>query len=144
MTGSTGGVIPHSDGQDIVVGVGNDATQLGSVTLNPFGNIVASPSKSFDLYSFWFGCGSNLEQPAASVSIGCVLSVTGFNIAGQQLPVATFSYAPTNPTAAPMVLAALPATYRGLKNVTLGLAVGTGTSTTSAIWVDDVTHCNYS
>ena len=115
---------------------------FGSVSVNVFGNIISSPSKAFDLYSFEFGCGVAAEQPVASTSEACVISVIGFTFAGQQLPVVTFSYAPTSPTAAPMVLATLPDSYKGLKNVTIGVASGTA-KTNSLIWMDEVAHCNY-
>ncbi|KAI8633243.1 hypothetical protein F5Y19DRAFT_471513 [Xylariaceae sp. FL1651] len=48
------GIIPAFGNQISATGPSSDLLQLGVLTLAPFGNIVASPAKSFDLYSLYF------------------------------------------------------------------------------------------
>ena len=77
---------------------------------------------------------------------GCVISVTGFYITGQQIPSTTFSFAPTKAEGAPLVLGVFPSTYVALKNLTLALAAGgaVGDFTNTVLTIDDFVHCNYS
>ena len=93
------------------------------MTLNPFGEISAGPGVDyFDLRSFYFGCITDLENSEVTTSEGCTISVTGFDYSDQQVPEATFAFAPTKLVDQSLVLAELPNTYVALKNVTIGIA----------------------
>ncbi|KAK5717598.1 hypothetical protein LTR17_015951 [Elasticomyces elasticus] len=121
-----------------------DEIQLGSLSLQPFGIISAAPgTKAFDFSSFYFGCFLNDHTAAAVVSQGCTVAVTGFYLNGAQAPEVTFAFAPTSPTAANQVLATLPITYSGLKNVTFGVAGASVLAAGAGINVDNLRHCNY-
>ncbi|EXJ92616.1 hypothetical protein A1O3_01168 [Capronia epimyces CBS 606.96] len=145
VTGYTNGVYPSSGANDATAALSTDLIRLGTLSLTPYGSIIASPSTSFDLTSFSFGCGQFQANPQApGVPVGCAISVTGFDISDQQIPEATFSYAPPDLLGSHMVLATLPSTFRGLKNVTLGVAASSLLVPTTLLDIDDVKHCNYS
>ncbi|KAI1268164.1 hypothetical protein F5Y18DRAFT_377618 [Xylariaceae sp. FL1019] len=137
------GVIPESGDQIAATGPSSDLLQIGVVTLTPFGNIVASPAKSFDLYSFYFGCVFNPQENFFSVATGCTITITGFDTKGVQLPPITVAYTPSNPLRSPMDLVTLPDSYRNIKNITIGLPVSLPTPLFTALLVDDVKHCNH-
>ncbi|KAK5710691.1 hypothetical protein LTR15_012847 [Elasticomyces elasticus] len=140
----TGGVEAHSAPNVAAATLQTDEIQLGSLSLQPFGTISAAPgTKAFDLSSFYFGCFLNDHTAAAVVSQGCTLAVTGFYLNGAQAPEVTFAFAPTSPTAANQVLATLPITYSGLKNVTFGVAGASVLAAGAGINVDNLRHCNY-
>ena len=137
-------MIPHSGKDSVAASITNDVVTFGGLTLNPFASILASPSKSFDLQSFYFGCGELVSNPQIpSIPLGCSIAVTGFDQRGKQIPVAMFSYSPNNLLGSPMALAALPATFKNAKNVTLGVATSSLDTASTLLIVDDVTHCNY-
>lgn len=113
--------------------------------ITPFGTITTgSGVKSFDLRSFYFACGDATANTLVGVAESCTLAVTGYYAKGGQAPEATFAFANTNAPNNAMVLAELPLTYVGLKNVTIGVANGAVTTATTIIAVDDLVHCNYS
>ncbi|KAK3617244.1 hypothetical protein LTR56_025427 [Elasticomyces elasticus] len=140
----TGGVEAHTAPNVAAATLQTDEIQLGSLSLQPFGTISAAPgTKAFDLSSFYFGCFLNDHTAAAVVSQGCTVAVTGFYLNGAQAPEVTFAFAPTSPTAANQVLATLPITYSGLKNVTFGVAGASVLAAGAGINVDNLCHCNY-
>jgi len=119
---------------------------LGSVTIQPFGFIVASSPavRSFDLTSFYFGCVIDTHVNGVTEDIGCTIAVTGYFADGKGIaPVQTYSFAPTKGAlqASPLNKAVLPATFAGLVNVTFGVADMVGAAT--VLIVDDLAHCNH-
>ena len=121
-----------------------DELQLGSLSLTPFGNLVAATSTEiFNLYSFYFGCVLDDHTDAATTSEACTLAVTGFYANGKQAPEVTYAYSPTNDLAAPMNLAVLPASYLAMKNVTIGVAGASVLAAQTVLFIDNVVHCNY-
>ena len=124
----------------------SDLTQKGQVTLTPFGTMAASSStgvSSFNLESFYFGCVLNTENDLASPATGCVFAVTGYNIYDEEVPVATFAFAPSVLFQAPLALAELPSTFTKLINVTFGVAAGSVIADGTIPIIDNVVHCNY-
>ena len=112
-------------GKQRIIANTQNTLKIGTINLNPFGNIVASSGAAFfNLHSFYFGCVVNDANSAATSAQGCVISVTGFTLAGKQVPVATFSFAPTAALNQHMVQALLPSSYANLLNVTVSSAKG--------------------
>ncbi|EMC93118.1 hypothetical protein BAUCODRAFT_158882 [Baudoinia panamericana UAMH 10762] len=141
----TNGVIAHSKPNVAAAAMEGDLVQLGVVTLNPFGSMTLAPgTKAFDAKSFFFGCVVDLEQAAATISSGCTISVTAFTIYGQQVPVATFAFAPTMEIGNPLTFAQLPSTFSLLKNITFGIADASVATAQTVLDIDDFVHCNYS
>ena len=136
---------PQSGINDAASTIRGDAIRLGTLTLNPYANIEARPSKSFDFVSFYFGCRELVVSPQVpSIPLGCTIAVTGFDINGKQIPEASYSYSPSNSLGSPMALVGLPITFRNMKNVTIGVATSSLDTTTTILVLDDVVHCNYS
>ncbi|KAI1327792.1 hypothetical protein F5Y16DRAFT_420713 [Xylariaceae sp. FL0255] len=138
------GVIPQSGTQIAATGPSSDILQFSLFTTTPFGNIVASPSKSFDLYSFYFACITNLQENKYSLATGCVITVNGYNTNNESLTPVTAAYNPTIPNASRMNKLTLPNDYRNVKNVTIGLPVATFGPILTAVLLDNFEHCNYS
>ncbi|KAH9895544.1 hypothetical protein F4778DRAFT_747241 [Xylariomycetidae sp. FL2044] len=142
--GSVQGLVPHSGRASVRSGLATDLTQAGGISLYPFGILGARPSSAFDLSSFYFGCVLNLEASnQAGVPLACTITVTGFTADNQAVPVATFGFTPTSALSSLMVLAQLPATYKRLKNVTIGVTDATLLPPLAALALDYVQHCNY-
>jgi len=122
----------------------NDLEQLGILTLTPFGTISAgSGVSSFNLESFWFGCVLDTQVPLVAVSSGCTIAVTGFYPGGEQVPVATYAFAPKTLEDAPLVQAVLPSSFLGVKNITIGAANGAILTAETVIDLDNLVHCNH-
>ncbi|KAK4902583.1 hypothetical protein LTR27_000520 [Elasticomyces elasticus] len=157
----TGGVEANSAPNVAAATLQTDEVQLGSLSLQPFGTVSAAPgTKAFDLSQLllWYvsasphnerplitsGCFLNDHTAAAAVvAQGCTVAVTGFYLDGAEAPEVTFAFSPTSPTAATQVLATLPITYSGLKNVTFGVAGASVLAAGAGINVDNLRHCNY-
>ena len=143
--GLANGVVAHSKPNVAAAAMPQDLVTLGQVTLTPFGEISTGPGvKSFDLSSFYFGCVTNLENSLVTTSTGCTIAVTGYKYNGQQVPEATFAFAPAQTIGAPPALASLPSSYVGLKNVTIGIASAAVLAAETIVDIDDLVHCNYS
>ncbi|KAI9657315.1 MAG: hypothetical protein M1821_002995 [Bathelium mastoideum] len=143
------GVKSQSPPNLVIATLRSDLISIGSLTLDPFGTISADRSagtSAFALEQFSFGCALALAQGEADLPTSCVVTVTGFDGRGNQAPAQTFSYAPTDPTLAPMVtVQPVGAGYAALVNVTFAISVtGTGAPATTAFLLDNLITCNYS
>lgn len=134
---------PHSQPNAAVANVATDTALAGIVSSSPQGSIaIANNTKAFDFKSVYIGCGLATGEGAASVPIGCVVSVNAFFVNGQQAPEQTFSFAPNSENYAAPILAVLPSSWVGLKNATLGIASSGGQVTATTLQIDNLVHCN--
>ena len=112
----TVGVPAHSQPNAIVTAFEQQTTNgTPSLTILYPGSMV----KSFNLYSFYFGCPANTGASAVDVALQCTIDVAGFRN-GQEVAVASYTFTP--PTAAvdvPMIQAVLPGSFVNLQNVTI-------------------------
>ncbi|GIZ44285.1 hypothetical protein CKM354_000748800 [Cercospora kikuchii] len=143
------GLKPQSPAKIAATALVQTITQIGLVSLRPFGTISAAPSSgvnSYNLISFYFGCIGNTGESLVSFSSRCTISVTGFYTTGVQAPTLKFTFVPTSATEAPLTKAVLPASYSaslaGLKNVTIGIVEADWTSTLTILGIDDLVHLN--
>jgi hypothetical protein len=115
----------------------------GELVTHASGSMLATPSKSFGLYEFYFGCGLFDATPEAGTSTGCTITVTGYYLDGSLAPVQTYGFAPDKATKATMNRAELsPAYYAGLLNVTFALENSADTNELTVFAVDNILHCN--
>ncbi|KAG8530327.1 uncharacterized protein KY384_004829 [Bacidia gigantensis] len=137
-------VVPHSKPHQAGAAGPIDLLQLGTLTLNTYAQLVRGPGvKSFDLQSLYFGLGTDTGT-TEGLAQGGVLSVTGFDVNGEQIPTQTLSYAPTGSQNQPLKFATFPDTYKNLANVSIGVAVSEPLTERTYIALDDVKHVNYS
>lgn len=118
-----------------VVAINSDPTLL-----QPFGNIVASPSLAFDFHQFHFGCGTG------NTPVGCNIQVRGYKRDGKLASGQYFSYDPTTPEGLNMELATLGGNgFRDLQKVTIAIVSGDASFPATAIelYLDNVEHCNH-
>ena len=111
------GVVPHTLPNEIVTAIEQQATN-GTPTISP-----VSPYKSFDLYSFYFGCPADSGEGSLGAAVQCTISVAGFQ-GSKEVAVASFTFSPPigvspPPTSVPMILAQLDTTFRKLTSVTM-------------------------
>ena len=99
--------------------------------------------KSFDLTSFYFGLGTDTGS-TEGLAQGGTVSVTGFDVNGNQIPTVSLSYAPEGIQNQPLKLATFPDTYKNLQNVSLGVATSEPLTERTYIALDDIAHTNYS
>jgi hypothetical protein len=105
--------------------------------------MLATPSKSFGLYEFYFGCGLFDETPEVGLSTGCTITVTGYYLDGSQAPVQTYGYSPDKSMKATLDRAELStAYYAGLVNVTFALENSADTNELTFFALDNILHCN--
>ncbi|KIW73561.1 hypothetical protein PV04_01666 [Phialophora macrospora] len=145
LLGTLGGIIPQSSPNLASATILNDLLQLGPLTLQPFGNITASPSKYFDIYSGWLAC--TLMQGSSQVPglpLGCTVTVSGIDKDSNTVPAYTTSFSPTNVLANPMAFFQLPDSFRNLISVTFGVATSGLLPATTALFLDNVSMCTYS
>jgi hypothetical protein len=117
----------------------------GEASINPYGSIAAGPSiTSFDLQQFRLGCDVDVKNTVVTLGSSCVISIFGYYVNGQQVPVYTASFALTSLTGTPMALVDLPSSFTGLKNVTFGVAQGEVATSLTVLSVDNLVHCDYS
>jgi len=137
----TGGAQPESPPNAIFASL-SDELLTGQVALSPFGTLSRGPGvPSFDLQEFvglshsrpsepypifwhasrpltwshqYFGCDVDLRNPLLLAIEGCTIAVTGFTVDEQQVPVASFSFAPKTLTDK-LVRAVLPSSFSNLK-----------------------------
>ncbi|CAK1362891.1 hypothetical protein CB0940_04956 [Cercospora beticola] len=143
------GLKPQSPAKIAVTGLVQTVTQIGLVSLRPFGTISAVPSQgvnSYNLISFYFGCIGFTAESLVTFSSRCSITVTGFYTTGVQAPTLKFTFVPTSATESQLTKAVLPASYSaslaGLKNVTIGIAEADWTPALTVLGVDDLVHLN--
>ncbi|KAH9890312.1 hypothetical protein F4778DRAFT_796575 [Xylariomycetidae sp. FL2044] len=142
LDGTVLGIRPSSGQNTAGTGIATQLTSIGNIALFPFGYILATPSTAFDLSSFSFGCAINTETVQVPTPTSCIITVTGFNVDGQQLPAETFTFVPTNVIADTPAVAVLPPSYTRLQNITIGLT-GSVMPALSVLVIDDVQRCTY-
>ena len=144
MTGTLGGIAPAFDPNIAAATIRNDLL-AGGITIQPFGNITASPSQAFDLFDARLACTTfNTNPQIPGVPLACTVTVTAVDKDNNPIPEATFSFSPTNLLSNPMVNIQLPNTFRHLKSVTFGVATSSLLPATTVLFLDNVRHCNYS
>ncbi|PPJ55725.1 hypothetical protein CBER1_08277 [Cercospora berteroae] len=143
------GLKPQSPPKIAATGLIETLTQIGSVSLRPFGTIAASTSSgtnSYNLLSFYFGCIGNSATSVVTFATRCTITVTGFYVTGVQAPTLRFTFEPTSTTQSNLARAVLPASYSaslaGLKNVTIGIAEADWSPTLTVLGIDDLVHLN--
>lgn len=143
------GLKPQSAPKIAATGLIETLTQIGPVSLRPFGTVSASTSSgtnSYNLISFYFGCIGNTATSLVTFATGCSITVTGFYANGVQAPTLRFTFVPTSITQSNLVKATLPPSYSaslaGLKNVTIGIAESDSTPTLTVLGIDDLVHLN--
>ncbi|OCT53474.1 hypothetical protein CLCR_10692 [Cladophialophora carrionii] len=145
LLGTIGGVNAESSPNVASSTILNDLIQLGQLTLQPFGNITASPSQYFDIYSGWLACILMQGNPQApALPTGCTVTVTGVGKDNNVVPEYTVSFSPTSLLANSMAFFQLPDTFRNLISVTFGVATSTVSPELTVLLLDDVTVCSYS
>ncbi|EXJ64068.1 hypothetical protein A1O7_00404 [Cladophialophora yegresii CBS 114405] len=145
LLGTVNGVTPKSSPNVASSTIVNDLIQAGQLTLQPFGNITASPSKYFDIYSGWLACVlMNGIPQAPAVPSGCTVTVTGVGKDNNVVPAYTVSFSPTNLLATSMVFFQLPDTFRNLISVTFGIATSTVSPELTVLLLDNLSVCSYS
>jgi hypothetical protein len=145
LLGTVGGIIPESSPNVAAATILNDLVQLGQLTLQPFGNITASPSAYFDIYSGRLACTLLQGNPQVpSVPLGCTVTVTGIDKDSNSVPAHTISFSPTNILANSMVFFQLPDSFRNLISVTFGVATSALLPATTVLYLDSVNVCTYS
>jgi len=116
----------------------------GSVSINPSATTFKSPSiRFFTLSSFYFGCGADLQEGYVVPTASCDIAVTGYDVNGNMVGEASYSFAPGELFEVPMVKAVLPETFMGLKSFTIGISGGEFTPALTTLQIDNVTHTNY-
>ena len=55
---------------------------------------VAAPYTSFGLTDFWLGCSVHTGEAAAGLATQCTVTVVGFNSAGKEVVVDSFTFTP--------------------------------------------------
>ncbi|KAI5360203.1 hypothetical protein Slin14017_G097640 [Septoria linicola] len=141
------GLRPQSGRQVAATGIVETLTQIGEITMKPFGTIAAGNDiGSFNLNSFYFGCIANTGQSLVIPAIGCTITVTGFYTTGLQAPAQRYTFTPTTRPQAPLALATLPLSYSaslvGLENVTIGIAEADLTPGLAVLDIDNLVHVN--
>lgn len=92
------GLVPHSS-PNYAVTSNQGTTTSGQALVST--NYEGSTAKEVDLYSFYFGCSVNVDNPAGNPPQACSVTVTGYKgsdntVANSQEVVAqTFEYNPT-------------------------------------------------
>ena len=112
------GLLTHSPFNEIVTAV--EQQEFNSTAyISP-----VSPYKFLDLYSFYFGIAANTGEGVASAALEGTILVAGF-VGTKEVDVATYTFTPTakQTTAAPMIFAELPSSFRRLTNVTFSVGV---------------------
>ncbi|KAI9706120.1 MAG: hypothetical protein M1836_005526 [Candelina mexicana] len=137
------GVVPQSPPICIATGI-NENVIAGTAQITR--NYVGSKVQYFDLVSFYFGCVVNTVETVAGAPEMCTISVTGFRPGSPSKAVDTidFTFSPKASVSASMIQAVLPSTFSGLERVEFAIVEATGTSTTSAMLVDNVKYRVYS
>jgi len=116
----------------------------GSLSTNPSSTAYRSPAiKSFSLTSFYFGCALDAQEGVVVATSGCDISVTGYNIYGDMVGSAAFSFAPATVFEVPMVKAVLPTTFVNLDRVSFGISSGSVEPDLMTLQIDNVEHTNY-
>lgn len=89
------GIKPHLGKHTAGVALSSDLLS-GDLALRPFGAIAAAAQvKTFKLESFYLACAVATNTGLVMRAQGCVVTVSGRKPNGQQVPSATFPYAPT-------------------------------------------------
>lgn len=83
-------------------------------------------------------------QANANLAVGCGISVTGYNTAGQMVGEASYNFAPSAEPSSPMVKAVLPSTFVNLVNVTYAVATSDVTAPLTVIELGTVLQSTYS
>ena len=91
----------------------------------------------------YFGLGTDTGT-TEGLAQGGTLSVTGFDVNGNQIPTVSLSYAPEGAQNQPLKFATFPDTYKNLQNVSIGVADSEPIAERTYIALDDVVHTNYS
>jgi len=73
----------------------------------------------------------------------CDIAVTGYDIHGNMVGEAAFSFVPGQLFEVPMVKAVLPSTFTGLQSFTIGISGGEFTPALTTLQTDNVAHTNY-
>ncbi|CAK3828873.1 Hypothetical predicted protein [Lecanosticta acicola] len=139
-------VTPASGDHVAASGALEGLTQIGNVTLKPFGTIAADPTKgvrSFDADSFYFSCAVDDANSLVTPATGCTISVTGFYLTGVQTQTLRFTISPTSILAAQMERVDLPFYWLYLKNLTIGVAESDVFDALTIIDIDNFRHRNH-
>ncbi|KAI0177482.1 hypothetical protein BJ166DRAFT_600061 [Pestalotiopsis sp. NC0098] len=141
------GFPPNTKPNVITAQLTSDPLNLATLSLTQtFGTIAATgTTKGFDLTSFYFAC--TLATPILAITRpqSCDIVVTGFYANGKRAPTAKFSFAVIGSIAVAqkMKVATLPATFKALKNVTIGVSSSQTLSLLTALDIDTISTCNY-
>ena len=136
-------VVPHSPPQQAGAAGPIDLLQLGTLTLNTYAQLVRGPGvQSFDLQSLYFGLGTDTGT-TEGLAQGGTVSVTGFDVNGNQIPTVSLSYAPKGAQNQPLTFATFPSSYTNLQNVSIGVATSEPLTERTYIALDDVKHVNH-
>ena len=134
-----------ASGKNVAVVLPTTTVESGTLSLNPQNTATKSAAiKYFNLLDFFFGCTTFTANSQANVALGCGIEVSGYNTAGQMVPIASFNYAPDAAENADMAHAYLPAgPFEELVNVTFAVATSSEAVTDTAIRLDNITHIDY-
>lgn len=125
-----------------VLSVRSDVTS-GDI-LNPSATATKSNAiRYFSLISFFFGCVEASAEGLATTTVGCDISVTGYDVYGNMVGEASFNFAPSALVQAPMAKADLPSSFVDIVSFTLGISTSTVEPALTALLFDNVTHINY-
>ena len=131
----TAPITPHTLPNDIVTSVFRQK-QTGTPYITT--KFSGSAYNTFDLKSFWFGCGLTTPSGAVDTTTSCTVLVAGFR-GGAEVDTASFTFTPTLPAQlirAPMIQAVLPPSFDALDNVTIIPNI----PATQALLLDDVDY----
>ena len=109
------GIPAHSAPNYIVTAVDQQASNgTPSLTILYPGSTI----KSFDLHSFYFGCGLDSVEGLVGVAAQCTITVAGLRNE-QEVAVASYTFSPlAGETTVPLIQAVLPAGFTTSQNVT--------------------------
>ncbi|KAK3679523.1 hypothetical protein LTR78_001084 [Recurvomyces mirabilis] len=141
VAGLATGVTPQSSPNTAVNALTNDLTTGGP-------SLTTATVKAFDLQYLYFGCVAMSLETVASVPLECTVAFTAYKV-GSDVPFATVNqqFNPTNAVISKMSKADFGGQYlsefSGLDRVDISVVQSAGTSTLTALLIDNVAYATY-